>query len=118
MSRNRQLKISIEPGLAGKFKEYCETGGVSMAERLTQLMEAEIGLKAAGAKTGASLGTRGERRGATRRAIALLEAVMDAEEAYMERIPDNLRGGAGHEAAEQAIDALDQAIGLLGDAFP
>ena len=116
MPRDHQLKVSIEHELAEKFKARCISRGVSMAERITQLLEAETRAKLA-RKDGLCLDTRKQRRGATLKAIAMLEAIKDREEVFLSNIPTNLQGGTGYEAAEQAIDALDQAICLLNDAF-
>jgi hypothetical protein len=60
-------------------------------------------------------------RAARRRAMSLLlvelERVMRAEEAYMERVPENFRCGETYESAEYTVDILTDAIIALGDAF-
>jgi hypothetical protein len=118
MARTYQLKVSIEPRLAEGFKARCQSGGISMAERLSQLLETETGAKPTVREKGHfSLDTRKQRRDATQKAAILVEAIKDREEAYRDSIPCNLQGGLGYEAAEQAIDALDQAACLLNDAF-
>jgi len=117
MSRGHQLKVSIEHELAEGFKKHCILNSISMAEKLTQLLEAETGIRLARNKETLSLDTRRQRRNATCKIVALLEAIKDREEVYADNIPANLRGSASFEAAEQAIDALDQAICLLNDAF-
>jgi len=59
--------------------------------------------------------TRGKRRKATAEAIGLLEKIRHAEEAYMERIPFNLRSGKHYAKADYSIDTLICAIiELLG----
>jgi hypothetical protein len=117
MSRDHQLKVWIEKELADEFKERCAANGVSMAEQLSRLMEAETGVRCARNKNGLSLNTRKQRRNATRKIIALLNAIRDREEIYLFNIPESFHAGANYEAAEQAIDALDQAVCLLDDAF-
>ena len=58
----------------------------------------------------ADLSSRGKRRKAATLAVALLEQIRDAEEAYLERIPDNLQGS-------DAYDSTDYCICLLGEAI-
>jgi len=41
----------------------------------------------------------------------------EAEDKYMQNIPINLRNSSRFESAEQAVEALDAAIDILGDAF-
>ena len=118
MARDHQLKVSIEKELAQRFKRHCISNGVSMAEKLTQLMEAETKAKPAqNSDARPSLDTRKQRRNATQKIVVLLESIKDYEEMYAYNIPANLQGSANFEAAEQAIDALDQAVCLLNDAF-
>jgi hypothetical protein len=61
--------------------------------------------------------TRKDRRGMVRTIVTMLTAARDAEEAYMGRIPDSLKGAPAHEAAEFAVDAMDEAIELLNGAY-
>jgi len=117
MSRTHQLKVSIEQELAEGFKKRCISNGISMAERLTQLLEVETGAKLVRKGNVFNLDTRKQRRTTIREIVAMLEAVKDREEAYASNIPANLQGGIAYEAAEQAIDALEEAICLLEDAF-
>ena len=117
MARTHQLKVSIEKELAEEFKKRCISNGVSMAEKVTQLLEAETGARFTQDKDTLPLDTRKQRRNATQKIVALLEAVRDREETYVSNIPTNLQGGANYEAAAQTIDVLDQAACLLNDAF-
>jgi hypothetical protein len=60
-------------------------------------------------------------RAARRRAMALLlvelERVMRAEEAYMERVPENFRCGDAYESAEYTVDIIAGVIIAFGDTF-
>jgi ribonuclease D len=49
--------------------------------------------------------------------VAQLEAIRDAEEQYKENMPENLRSSSRYETAEQAVEALGEAIELLEAAF-
>ena len=117
MARDHQLKISIERDLAEKFKTHCIVSNISMAERLTQMIDTEIGTKPVLNQRVLKIESRKQRREAIQKIASLVEAIKDREEVYRDRIPESLKCGAGYEAAEQAIDALDQAVCLLNDAF-
>jgi hypothetical protein len=120
MSKNRQLKISVDPVLADDFREVCAESGVSMAASLSQHMHFAVRStqKHLSVKTDPEcLYTRRQRRRATQRAISRLHAVRDAEEAYRDNIPQNLQSGDRYESADSAVALLDQAIELLEEAF-
>jgi hypothetical protein len=63
------------------------------------------------------LATRGQRRAALDAVVEGLCNIRDAEEAYMTRIPANLRDSPAFDSAAECLDALDGAIIELGDAF-
>ncbi|MDR0375074.1 MAG: hypothetical protein LBH85_05045, partial [Treponema sp.] len=48
--------------------------------------------------------TRPKRRKAVLSVIALLDRVLAAEEAYLERVPLNLQGGAAYASAEECVE--------------
>jgi len=54
--------------------------------------------------------TRRKRREALSIAVRLLEQILQAEEAYMERIPDNLQSGEAYETTEEYICMLSDAL--------
>ena len=115
----KQLKVSVEHGLAESFKRACVDAGVSMAAELSGFMAARAGIMAGSpAKaSGASYNTRGKRRAHVSRIVSQLEAIKDCEAAYFHRIPDNLQSSQAYENAELAIESLEQAIDLLNDAY-
>ena len=116
MAKTRQLKISVEPGVADAFKAACAASGVSMASELSRFMRGHAGAPAT-AKAHDRTSTRGRRRKTVREAISLLNAVAEAEEAYRAAIPENLSGGSAHDAAQAAVEALEEAISILEGAF-
>ena len=115
----RQLKILVGAGLASAFKAACKESGVSMAEDLSAYMEGRVGAEAKTLPRAkpVRIATRKDRRGAIRSIVIMLAAVRDAEEAYAAKIPENLRSGPAYEDAESAVCAMDEAIGLLGEAY-
>ena len=60
---------------------------------------------------------RASRRKPVTAIINQLVMIRDAEDTYKENMPENLKNSSRHEAAEQAVGALDEAIGILMEAF-
>ena len=60
---------------------------------------------------------RPKRRRAVSLIITELSHIRGAEEAYMERIPLNLRDGDAYAAADYSVDLLTDAIISLMDAY-
>lgn len=118
-NKTRQLKILVDTQLASAFKAACKESGVSMAKELTGYMEGRAGVaKMTPSPKGAiRVVTRKDRRGAMRSIVAALAAIRDAEEAFMESIPENLKNGPAYESAESAVCMIDEAIALLDGAF-
>jgi hypothetical protein len=117
-TRNRQLKVSVGHDLAEMFKASCEERGVSMASEISRFMR-----EASGTSLPApmimpdSTSTRRHRRKATVKIAGHLRAIADAEEDYKEHIPENLKSGVAYDVAAAAVDALEEAISLLDEAF-
>lgn len=105
-----QVKVSVQPEIAAAFKKKCQAKGVSMASEIARFMGGEI--KKADARS-----TRGRRRKALVSVIAQLENICDAETQYWRSIPTNLQNGDAYEAAEQAANAMEEALGLLHNAY-
>lgn len=124
MAFYKQIKVSVEPTLAESFKTVCMNSGVSMATELSSFMAARSGVQAEltakeakQAKASPCYDTRPKRRQHIRLIIPQLEAIRDYESTYRENIPLNLQTSRAYEAAEHAVDTLEQAIDLLNDAY-
>lgn len=117
MPESRQMKVTIDAELAEAFKAACASEGVSMASQISYLMRTMTDSSPAVAYRRPSLATRRQRRRAARLCAEEVERIRDAEDAYRDRIPENLTGGEACCAAEDAADALDQAAELLRGAF-
>jgi hypothetical protein len=63
------------------------------------------------------LSSRAKRRKAAALVSAFLERIRSAEEAYMERIPENLQTCDAYDKADNAIGLLDEAIDLVDSAY-
>ena len=61
--------------------------------------------------------TRQKRRKAVNLLIRECEAIMNAEQHYINRMPENLENAPMHDAAEHTVDSLAEALELLREAF-
>ena len=116
----KQLKVSVDPGLAEAFKAACLNANVSMAAEISDFLAARTdALAGRSAKIAeqASYDTRRKRRKHVGSIILSLEAIRDYEDTYRANIPDSLQSGPAYENAELAVDYLEQAIDLLKDAY-
>jgi hypothetical protein len=107
-----QVKISVDSQIAAAFKSSCSTSGVSMASVLSQYMAT---YSAASAKNASalSLSTKRQRRAAIAKVILHLQNILHSEEAYRDRIPDNLQSSSVFDAAEHWVDILENVVDSL-----
>jgi hypothetical protein len=112
-----QLKVSVKPEVAAAFKEKCGENGVSMAGVLSQFMAAYSGATANDSLPPIKTKTRPDRRESVKSLIAKVEQIHDAEQAYMDNIPQNLQSSPNFAAAEASVAALADAMDLLHDAY-
>lgn len=117
--RYTQVKVSVAPDIAAAFKADCLERGVSMASEISRFMSGKAVCGGAGTQPAAAdiFGTRGKRRAEVKKMIRRLESIAEAERQYMDRIPENLRGGMPYEAAEETLSALEEAAGALDEAY-
>jgi hypothetical protein len=115
MADYTQIKVSVDPAVASRFKAHCRDSGLSMASELSRLMS--ICSKSSANPALLPIGTRRQRRNALGAVILALRRIRDTEADYCSNIPDNLQSGPAFEASEASVDALDSAIDILSDAF-
>jgi hypothetical protein len=70
-----------------------------------------------GPLTGIDYGTRRVRRDVVKSIIVYLTAVRDAEQRYLDNVPDNLQLSESFEIGECAVNAFDEAIDILTVAY-
>lgn len=116
-----QIKIAVKPEIAVAFKEACKKGNVSVTGVLSDYMTAYIGKPVDSDRPDRCkkdlLATRPGRRKLLNSLICQLEGIKDAEEAYKDRIPENLHGSVNYDAAVQSIDEMEEALESLGRAY-
>ena len=116
-ARYKQVKVSVYPEIAAAFKERCMAAGVSMAGEIARFMSGHNASGNTGNLSRSALDTRKKRRKAVKTLIPMIEAVMDAEQRYIDNVPENLSGSCFYEAAEQTAAALEEALGSLREAY-
>jgi len=112
-----QVKVSVPKEIAAAFKAYCSAAGVSMASEIARFMSGQSGAHHSQKPSADPLTTRQQRRRTLNKVIDSLEAIMDAEQSYADNIPANLQNSSPHDAAEQTVSVLDEAISILSDAY-
>jgi vacuolar-type H+-ATPase subunit I/STV1 len=114
----KQVKILVNAKLAEAFKNACIASGITMAGDLSHYMEKRVGyLQHDVQKNTNRLINRGGRRKEVVLIIAHLKQILDAEQLYQSRIPENLQSGPAYESSEQSIETLEQVIEQLRDAY-
>jgi len=61
--------------------------------------------------------SRRERRKAVESILATLSAIRDAEQRYLDNVPDNLQSSESFEVGERAVEALDEILDLLVEIY-
>ena len=117
-TRYTQLKVSISEELAVAFKATCRADKVSMASELSKFMATRSGTgDCAGRREKDALTSRNGRRKRVNALIQALEQIKSAEERYMDAIPENLTGSIRYDNAEVSVNALEEAIAALAEAY-
>jgi hypothetical protein len=122
----RQVKISVNRGLAEAFKADCEAAGVSMAGEISAFMSercgrpGEIGT-AVHFRRNVSYGddtdtvsSKRKRRTAVKKILSQLEMIKDAQSAALENTPENLRGSDVYADAEAGLALIEETVDAIG----
>ncbi len=67
--------------------------------------------------TAADYNSRGKRRDAVRTILTYLSQIRDAEQNYLDNVPDNFQNSESFEVGECAVDALNEIIDLLVEVY-
>ena len=108
-----QVNISLPQEIASGFKAKCSSAGVSMRSEIERFMSGSTPSLA----MSYPLTTRRGRRKAVKKAEQLIEAIIAAEAAYLENIPENLTNSKCYATAEDTLSALEEALNILGEAY-
>lgn len=112
-----QIKISVPSGLAQAFKAKCISGGVSFTAALSRFMREYSASTAPLKRPADPLASRPSRRKALAKLTSSLAAILDAEQRYLDNIPQNLQSSRFFDAAESSVSALEEAINILDSAY-
>jgi hypothetical protein len=111
--RYTQIKAYVPKDIAAGFKKKCEAAGVSMSGVLIDCMrDADVEKP-----DDPDLSARKLRRRELRSVVGRLEKILEAEEDYMNRIPENLVGSVRHYNADRAVELLTDAVRTLEDVY-
>ena len=113
----RQLNLNVNPELYKTFQLACEQNGSSMRKAITEFMSSYAAAPAAKKKSAKERNDRGYRRKAVKIITSQLAKILEDEEVYKDKIPENLVNSSRYAAAEQAVEAMEAAIELLNEAF-
>jgi len=70
-----------------------------------------------GSQSDIDYGTRQKRRNAVNSIRSCLLAIRDAEQKYLENVPDNFQNSESFNIGEYAVETLDEVIGLLVEVY-
>jgi len=104
-----QIKANVKPETASAFKAARAASGTSMASELIAFME-EFANPSQNTISLARVKTLGDRRKAMCSVIKLLTDIHDAEEAFLENMPENLQNSPRYEMAEERLERLSEAM--------
>ena len=108
-----QVKAYVKPEAAAAFKEKCMKENVSVSCRINGFIcgetERDPPIDA--------VATRRQRRKAVDILTAKLYAVMSAEMAYQDNIPENLRNSSVYDVSCRTVEVLEEALDLLNEAY-
>jgi hypothetical protein len=114
-----QVKVSVFPVVAQRFKAACVSADISMSSALVAFMTAYVdatdaqSMPASGKKQ-MDLASKRGRRKLLCDLFKQLQKIKDAEEAYRDSVPENMAERI--RCAEEGLDALDGALEALSDA--
>ena len=110
----KQVKICVTPETAASFKVVCEAANVSMSSEIIGFIERRI--KATSNVSAKNLlMTKAGRRKLLFSILQQLEQIKDAEETYMDNIPENLQSSVRYESAEDCVSGIEAAIDALNN---
>ena len=104
-----QIKAYVKPETASGFKAACAALGTSMASELSAFME-NFANPQQDALPLTKVKTLGDRRKTMGLVVSLLTEIRDAEQAYLEHMPENLHSSSQYEMAEERLDRLSDVL--------
>jgi hypothetical protein len=112
-----QIKISIKPDLAAKFKALCIADKTTVTAELSKFMANRCDVADRERRRKDLLTTRGGRRKLMALKCQEIEMILNYESEYHSRIPENLQGSVNYEMSEQCIEDIEEALVILERAY-
>jgi len=111
------VKVAVKHETAAVFKSACADAGASMASVLGSFMEKYAGIALEGIPARINVKTLRNRRKAMAVVHTLIAEIRNAEEEYMNNMPENLQGSSRYDEADERLGQLDEAINIIGDIY-
>ena len=112
-----QVKVWAPREIAVEFKAKCKTANVSMASELTRFMSSGACHSHTGKGKAPAIATRLQRRKAVGAIIQELQGILEAENEYIDNMPPGVSESSKREAADETVEALEEALEALGGAY-
>ena len=111
------VKVAVKHETATGFKAACVADGVSMASVLSDFMDGYANPTQEKKSALVSVKTLRDRRKAMAMVCALITEMRDAEEAYMDRMPESLQNSSRYEDADERLGKLDEVFDAINDIY-
>jgi hypothetical protein len=113
-----QVKAWVPQEIAAGFKAECKAANISMASELTRFMSSGASPpRGVGKGRPLAIITRPQRRKAVEAIIQELQDILEAENGYIDHMPPGVSESARRDAADEAVEALEEALEALGRAY-
>ncbi|MDR1538416.1 MAG: hypothetical protein LBU32_10560 [Clostridiales bacterium] len=116
-SHYTQVKASVKPETAASFKAACAAAETTMASELGRFMNECARTAQKQTDPAANVRTLGDRRKAMALVCRLIAEIRDAEEEYMDNMPESLRNSTKYEMAEERLEKLTDALDAVEDIY-
>ena len=112
------VKVAVKHETAAGFKTACTAAGTSMASVLSDFMDKyACGTTQEKKNAPVNVKTLRDRRKAMSMIQTLITEMRNAEEGFMNRMPENFQGSDRYDEAEERLEKLDEAIDIISDIY-
>jgi len=110
------IKVAVKPQTATDFKAACAAAGTSMAAELANFMNIYVNPPPE-RHIPQNVKTLGNRRKAMSVILTLMTEMRDAEDEFMNNMPENLQGSSRYEDADERLTSLVEALETIKDLY-
>jgi len=110
------VKVAVKPQTAADFKAACAAAGTSMACELANFMNIYVNPPQE-KYIPKNVKTLGNRRKAMAVILTLMTEMRDAEDEFMNNMPENLQSSSRYEEADERLSSLDEVLDTIKDLY-